>query len=409
MSEPTTLPLPSRNREHFVPIRTSDLVDLLCSRAGMTLPDRNAFLNLSNLLAATFHFQFHHELQHLKNAYAPFDPDRDTIEIGAVAEAFSQEPLESLFDRFGGLLERANFRRLSEQDLNAALANRSDWGLNLEVDFKLFERLEIYSRGDTIGTRSRRNWRNWFRMEEFPVPIYQRLVVILRLKEAANSSLKLDTGNVFIKLFKDIPQMDLEMLLPGIKVRMSLIDRAKIIMPTLTGIGITISKIIKGAMLVAATGVSSGFMLLGLLGGTLGYGAKSVFGYLRTKEKYQHSLTQSLYFQNLDNNAGVLCRLLDEAEEQENREALLAYYFLWQHAPIQGWSSDELDQQIENWLREVTGAEIDFEVGDALKKLIRLEIIQTLPNGRLRAIPISQALSRLDHAWDHFFEFSRAA
>lgn len=392
-----------------MPIRTTDLVELLCHREEMTPLNRDSFLNLTRLLAATFHFEFHQELHDLKSAYSPFDPDRDTVEVSSTSESSRTTQLDALFDRFGWLLERANFRRLSEQDLNAALNSRSDWGLNLEVDFKLFERLELYARGDTTGTRSRRNWRNWFRWEEVPVPIYQRLVVILRLRNAGSRGTELDTENVFIKLFKDIPQMDLEMLLPGSKVRMSLVDRAKIIMPTLTGVGMMIWKIINGALMVAAAGVSSGLMLLGMLGGTLGYGAKSVFGYLRTKEKYQHSLTKSLYFQNLDNNAGVLCRLLDEAEEQENREALLAYYFLWQLAPAQGWSSEELDRQIEVFLQAATGREIDFEVGDALQKLIRLDIVQTLPNGHLRAIPIAQALTRLDQAWDGFFEYHRAA
>lgn len=406
-SEPITLPLSARPREHFVPIRTTDLIDLLCRREEVSAGDRSSFRSLSQLLAATFHFEFHQELLDLKTAYAPFDPDRDTVETLANTTTREQQ-LDPLFDRFGWLLQRANFQRLSEQDLDAALNGRSDWGINLEVNFKLFERLELYARGDTTGTRSRRNWRNWFRWEEVPVPIYQRLVVILRLRKEGGRDAQLDTENVFIKLFKDIPQMDLEMLLPGSKVRMSLVDRAKIIMPTLTGLATMIWKFMQGAVLVAAAGVSSS-LTLGMLGGTLGYGAKSVFGYLRTKEKYQHNLTRSLYFQNLDNNAGVLCRLLDEAEEQENREALLAYYFLWQLAPVGGWSSEELDQQIESYLQAVTGREIDFEVGDALQKLIRLDIVQTLPNGNLRAIPISQALTRLDHAWDNVFAYSRAA
>lgn len=404
--EAKTLPLPAADaREQFVPIRTTDLVELLANRAEMSAADRDEFRNLARLLGATFHFEFHRELTELKNAYGPFDPDGDTIAVSGQGEAQRETQLAALFERFSWLLGRANFRRLSEQDLNAALTSRSDWGLNLEVDFKLFERLEIYARGDIVGSRSRRSWRTWFRWQEVPLPIYQRLVVILRLKDTAGRGPQLDTQNVFIKLFKDIPKMDLEMLLPGTKVRMSLIDRAKIIMPTLTGVGITVWKIIKGAMLVAAAGVSSGIMLLGLLGGTLGYGARSLMGYLRTKEKYQLSLTKSLYFQNLDNNAGVLCRLLDEAEEQENREALLAYYFLWQLAPAQGWSSEELDRQIEAYLREVTGCDIDFEVGDALDKLIRLKIVETLAYGRLRATPIAQALTRLDQAWDQFFEY----
>ena len=63
--------------------------------------------------------------------------------------------------------------------------------------------------------------------------------------------------------------------------------------------------------------------VLGLVGGTIGYGIRSFYGYLNTKNKYQLSLTESLYYQNLDNNAGVFFRLLDEAEEQENCESML--------------------------------------------------------------------------------------
>ena len=41
---------------------------------------------------------------------------------------------------------------------------------------------------------------------------------------------------------------------------------------------------------------------------------------LRGCRQYQLNLTQSLYYQNIDNNAGALFRLLNEAEEQEFRE-----------------------------------------------------------------------------------------
>ena len=85
-------------------------------------------------------------------------------------------------------------------------------------------------------------------------------------------------------------------------------------------------KAIKGALLAAAAGI---YGILTVLGVTVGYGMRSFYGYLQTKQKYQLNLTESLYYQNLDNNAGVLTRLLDEAEEQENREAALAYFFLW--------------------------------------------------------------------------------
>ncbi len=74
--------------------------------------------------------------------------------------------------------------------------------------------------------------------------------------------------------------MDLEMLLPGTKVKMALLDRIKIIMPTVSGIAVTIAKVDQGAMIAAAAGASrAGLWVLGV---TLGYGVKSFFGYLRT-------------------------------------------------------------------------------------------------------------------------------
>ena len=45
-----------------------------------------------------------------------------------------------------------------------------------------------------------------------------------------------------------------------------------------------------------------------------------------TKRRYMLNMTQSLYYQNLDNNAGVLLRLLEEGEQQEACEAILAYF-----------------------------------------------------------------------------------
>ena len=40
------------------------------------------------------------------------------------------------------------------------------------------------------------------------------------------------------------------------------------------------------------------------------------------------TLADNLYFKNLDNNTCVFHRLIDATEEEENKEVILAYYFL---------------------------------------------------------------------------------
>ena len=139
--------------------------------------------------------------------------------------------------------------------------------------------------------------------------------------------------------------------------------------------------------------------LWGLIGGTLGYGVRSVYGYLNTKQKYQLNLTQSLYYQNIDNNSGVLHRILDEAEEQESRETILAYYFLWTSQSTEGLTADELDRQIEAFLRTEAAREVDFEIGDALAKLERFRIVERGPGDKWKALEIDRALEALHRFW----------
>ncbi len=391
-AEPSSVePAAARPREQFIPWRKADLVDKLARWQGLSAGEVAAFRRFCELTQSLVHCQYHATVEDLKNAYAPFDPDADTRPGQELSEGQLVAQRELLFDRFGLLLERGNFVRLAQEEIDRALHDRSHWGLNLAVDFTIFERLELYCRGDALGKRYRRRLRNRLKREAVELPIYQRLVVILRLKPPEGPAQDSDAKNVYVKLFKDIPKADLEMLLPGTQVKMSLFDRAKIMLPTLSGMSMAVWK------MGFPTGISWAF--LGLLGGSLGYGVRSFFGYLNTKQKYQLNLTKSLYFQNLDSNAGAIYRLVDEAEEQENREAILAYFFLWRQAGAAGWTAQQLDHEIEAFLRAEAVGDVDFEVADALAKLARFKIIEATPAGVWRAQPIDAALDTLQRRW----------
>jgi hypothetical protein len=394
--------VPHWRREHFIPLRKSDLVKLLADEAHLSGDERDAFRQLCRLMDATFHYEYHHRLEELKDLYAPFNPDSVTKTPLPLTDEQRDAMVPALFDKFVSLLERANYHRLSRTEIEEAAGAASEWGVRLNVNFEAFERLEVFARGDVLDERPRRHWRQLYRVEHVPVPLYQRLVVIFRVQEHKGLAKRIDTGAVYIKIFKNIPKQDLDMLLPSSQFRMTLLDRGKILLPTLSGLAITIAKIVKGALFVATAGFYGTLALLGLIGGTIGYGVKSFLGYLRTKDKYQLNLTRSLYYQNLDNNAGVLYRLLDEAEEQEFREAVLAYALLRRRAGRDGWSARRLDREAERYLSEVLGHEVDFEVHDALEKLQRLGCAESA-NGLWTAAPLAEALARLDVTWDNHF------
>src|SRR5262249_7934911 len=169
-----------------------------------------------------------------------------------------------------------------------------------------------------------------YRLEETEVPIFRRLVLILKLRQHPRLPGPVDTENVYLKVFKDIPKLDVMMLLPVARVRFTKIDRGWIGLPLLSGAAVAAWNFVNDLFQNIGT--------WGLAAGGIGYGYKSYYGYRQTKQRYHLTLTQSLYFQNLDSNAGVLTRLFDEAEEQECRAAILAYYCLWRYAPEGCWT-----------------------------------------------------------------------
>jgi len=394
---PTDKPA-SPPREHFIPIRKADLAQRLASDIQDNDTARDQFQQLCRMLAARIHFDYHEHLEKLKNSYCVFDPDADTISLGAETENRHTQLAETLFDNICTLLERANYRELSKKDLDEALEDAGSLGFHLVIDFDLFQRLELYSRGITEEVILRRCWYRFFWPVKVHTTVYQRLVLMFRFTEHKDLPKGVDTDTVYLKVFKGIPKQDLDALLPGTHVKMTLFDQGKVFLPTATGIAMAVYKLIFFA-------VAGLFGMLALVFGLLGYAVKSFFGYMRTKEKHQFNLTQNLYFKNLDNNIGVLFRVLDEAEEQEFREAILAYFMLWRHAPSEGWTMTELDDVAENYLQTGFGIDADFEVDDAVDKLVRFRMVESDQNERFRAVPIETALVRLDEEWDNFFQY----
>jgi hypothetical protein len=395
-------------REHFIPLRKSDLIELLSKDKQLPAAERTPFRQFCTLVSAVFHFEYLKQLEELKDAYAAFDPDADTKSLWPIASEERDKDEERLFEKFTSLMERANFKRLSREERQQALQEVATVsGVQTQVDLNLFIRLEVFVRGDVMGKIHRRSWKKLWRKEEIRVPLYQRLVLIVRLKPHKRLDRDIDTSRVYLKIFKDIPKVDQDMLLPGARVRFSRLDQALIIYPLAAGIGLTLYNI--GASIMQSSLAAAGSLLTwGLAGAVGGYGYKSYHSYQVKKQDYSLKLTKSLYYKSLDNNTGVLMRLLDEAEEQECRETFLAYFCLWKYAPPEGWNAEQLDDYVELYLEGNANVKVDFEIGDALAKLERLKIVRKVGDV-YHAQPLDKALEMLDWTWDNYFKFNNPA
>jgi hypothetical protein len=394
-----------KDREHFIPLRKSDLVELLCKDDRLASAEREPFRQFCLLGSSVFHFEYLKQLEELKDAYAPFDPDSDTKPLRPIAAEERKKNEEQLFAEFTALMERANFKRLSREETQQALQEVvSISGVDTHVDLGIFERLELFVRGDVLGRLHRRSWSKLWKKQEIHIPQYQRLVLIVKLRPHKRLDRDIDTSRVYLKIFKDIPKADHDMLLPGARVRFSKLDRALIIYPLAAGIGLTMYNI--GASILESGLAALGSLVTWSLAAAFGgYGYKSYHSYQVKKQDYSLKLTKSLYYKSLDNNAGVLMRLLDEAEEQECRETFLAYFCLWKYAPPDGWTAEQLDDYVELYLEGHANLKVDFEIGDALAKLERLRIVRKLGDS-YHAQPLDRALEMLDSIWDNYFKYA---
>jgi hypothetical protein len=195
---------------------------------------------------------------------------------------------------------------------------------------------------------------------------------------------------------------------------MSWLDQLTLGVPAVIG-GVPI--LIKLASTVAVLFVVAGFYLgltgtihdndfdraLAALSGLFALGAfmlRQWGNFHRQSLIHQKHLTDNIYYRNVNNNSGIFNYLIGEAEEQDWKEALLAYYaLLTADSPL---PREALDRRIEELLARVFGIAADFEIDDALARLKRLDLLGE-NNGQLSALPLPGALARLDKEWNDFF------
>jgi hypothetical protein len=390
------------NRERALPIRQGDLTRLLLAEPGLSDDDRNRLAEFGKLLGATFHSEFYEKLRELKELYAPLDPDSDYVTLKEHTRSSTATSDEDFLAPFEEALIRANYDKLELEIIKQAVSAPNEMGLTYVPDFSLFEHMTVYARGYTLITRDCRSVRTNFRKRTVRLDAYQRMVVALKFKRGLDLGPYVRSDVLYLRMFKDVPHVDMEMHLPeqGTKVRMRWIDKIQIASPLVMGLPTLILKLFA---LVTFTPLALG----GLIVAPISAGVNSFFGFHRAKQKHLYAMIHRLYYLTLANNACVLTRLIDSAEDEEYKESMLAYFFLWRRqGESDGLTVPELDARIETYLREKTGVEINFEVADALGKLMRLGLAHRDSYGRIHAVPIDQALRALDQHWDDTFRYT---
>ena len=388
-------------REKALPIRPGDLTRLLLAQPGLTPADHKGLGRLGPLLGAVFHSEFYERIRELKELYAPLDPDSDYIKLANHSRHRTDNSDEEFLPPFQSTMHRANYRQLDVKVIQDAVETPNEMGLTYQPNFMQFEHLQVFVRGYTKIPRVFRGVRTKMRKRTVWLDAYQRMVVLLKFKADPNLDPFVRSDVIYLRMFKDVPHCDMEMHLPeqGTRVRMRWIDKAQIASPVVMGIPTLVFKLFSAGM--------NPLILIPILIAPISAGINSFFGFQRAKHKHLSSMIRNLYYLTLANNSSVLTRIIDSAEEEEYKETMLAYFFLWRSSVAgEKLKGKELDHRIETFLQEVSGVELNFDISDALGKLFRLGLADRDEHGALRVLGVEQALVQLDQRWDNAFLYA---
>jgi len=405
--------------EHFLPVSRFALLAKL-REAGQWDEDEQASCEqLYQYLSLWKHQTFRRELQLLKRSFLPFSPDRDTHAILDYSAEESATLQQTLLSHLQSLLQQANYTAITLDDLQQIFNVDSPYGLQLKVDLSEFDEVLLYARGSQQVTKSIRHWKSLF-LKKVPieVPVYQRLFLLLKLKPAetriseimrneavgekkARKKLRryrenlpdnISGDHIIIKLFKNIPRADLEMLFPNTQVKLKTFDKLKL---GITAGGGTIGSVTATATKLAAA--ANPTTAAAALAGLVGVVFRQVMKFFGQRTKYMMVLAQNLYFHNLANNRAALTLLTDRAEEEAFKNTLLAYFILHQ----QGAAADkaELQQRTENFIRDAFAVSIRFDVDSAITSLRDDKLITN--DKKLQAIPPAAACQQLEMHWQN--------
>ena len=388
-------------KQHYIPISRSRVKEELFQLDELTDESVTGLGKISQMLEVIWHHSSHAQLERLKSLYESMDPDQIGIPDSVGKEGF----LETL----RGALHNGNWKEISEEEIEAANEGENMFPISLDVRLDELVTSHLYKLGEVSVPGIRTSWFG-LKKKEVTTEAFDRVIQILQYHDQEwfeeKKRMKHYPGEVaaglHLRLFKTVPKLDLETIFPNTSPEMRYFDKVKIIAPLVGGLFTLLLKF--GPLLFGGdAGNTSTSIVSGICVALGTYILKSYMTYQKTRDKYQTQISRNLYFKGQANNAAVLNMVIDMAEEQEVKEALLAYTFLL--VDQKNHNYDSLDQRIEQWLLDTFNVEVGFEIEDAIRKLSEMKLLLKNDDGSLSVLPVKESLKVLDTYWDTIYSY----
>lgn len=430
-------------REAFIPYSREELIKMCVADEKLSVADQKLFCQFCEILAAYYHFQFHHISEKIKANYAPFNPDHESEYTAHYNPAQLAKMEQEVVTSFKKILEKANYFPIDQNTLEKSLSQQSLIELKTEVNFQELDRIVCYARGNTYETVTIKYlWKKISRQ----VDIFSRVALLVKLKKQADveKNANINFEKIYVYHYKNIPQWDIELLFPNVKISMTWKDKLLLGVPAIGAAVPLLLRIIPQLLLILGVIVFIVFgpeyvqslkltareadvknilqllvISLSLLVALGGFAVKQYTTYKNKQIKFQKNVTETLFFKNLSANLGVFQSLIDMAEEEECKEIILVYYHLL--TGDRPFTPEELDAKIETWMQDKFGTVINFDIYGPLTNLEKIVGKTTEADGEksteqallsydqagyCQVLPLSEAKQVIDYIWDEAFSYN---
>jgi hypothetical protein len=409
-------------RDRYIPVRKDDILSALTQqRASADPAGSEKFRRLCEMMAAIYHYENFATLERLRSDYYYFNPQ---VAHRATADpAMLERCYDDLLQSLDRVLKVADFTEMAHAEVGDAHDKRAVLRVAVNARLGDFREIRFYRRGHHKEYLQVAEWFG-LRRREVKVEVFDDVVLFAAMRPKGEigsrrelkrlERRKIAPGSVLLKYFHNIAAGDLKALFPNARVVMRNVDKIALGVPALaSGIPILINLYTTITVLFLVIGFYLGLSAsvedkdmktaLAALSAPVAFGGFIVTQWVRYQRqslKYQTELTDNIYYRNVNNNSGIFDYVIGAAEEQQVKEAFLAYHFL--HVANSPPVASELDSRVEEWLRATFAVDVDFDVGEAVDKLEQLGLLRR-DGERLIVAPFDEAYSTLRGVWGSLF------
>ncbi|XP_040999933.1 uncharacterized protein LOC121246027 isoform X7 [Juglans microcarpa x Juglans regia] len=212
-------------------------------------------------------------------------------------------------------------------------------------------------------------------------------------------------GNDFWKMFQTsisilLSQSVLQVIFPHKKLSFRIIDTVRLDAATVVGL---LAFFINYKFEDVLSSPSAIFLDVVAISALIIYVTRVALGYKQTWDRYQLLVNKTLYEKTLASGFGSVHFLLDASEQQQYKEAILAYAILLRAEKGQVPCCRSVGDKCERFMYDAFKVKVEMPIDKAIDTLMRLGLVtETSIDGsnRLRAVPCPKAYEGLKERWN---------